>query len=108
MLDKDDNVCKCNLNQQFYLKLTDACQTKARSKNSTGMIGNTSTRGSKGAYASGNFASKKAIMECLYKILKPVDTLHCRTILISIALSYNLNQHFYKNVKRSEGVNKLN
>ena len=44
-----------------YLKLTDACQTKARSKKSTGIIGNTSTIGSKGAYASGNFASKKAI-----------------------------------------------
>ena len=44
-----------------YLKLTEACQTKARSKKSTGMIGNTSTIGSKGAYASGNFASKKAI-----------------------------------------------
>jgi hypothetical protein len=29
--------------------------------NNTGIIGNTSTIGSKGAYASGNFASKKAI-----------------------------------------------
>ena len=58
-----------------YLKLTEACQTKARSKNSTGMIGNTSTRGSNGAYASGNFASKKAIIECLFnkvKVLKPM------------------------------------
>ena len=44
-----------------YLKLTEACQTKANSKKSTGMIGNTSTRGSKGAYASGNFASNRAI-----------------------------------------------
>ena len=46
---------------KFYLKLTDACQTKAKSKKSTGIIGKTSTIGSKGAYASGNFASKKAI-----------------------------------------------
>jgi hypothetical protein len=54
-----------------YLKLTDACQTKARSKKSTGMIGNTSTIGSKGAYASGNFASKKAInyKSILYEVL---------------------------------------
>ena len=44
-----------------YRKLTDACQTNANSKKSTGIIGNTSTRGSKGAYASGNFASNKAI-----------------------------------------------
>jgi hypothetical protein len=64
------------LNLLSYLKLTDACQTKARSKKSTGMIGNTSTRGSKGAYASGNFASKKAIVEYLVnqiKMLKPLS-----------------------------------
>ena len=49
------NRCK------VYLKLTDACQTKARSKKKTGMIGKTSTIGSKGAYASGNFAINKVI-----------------------------------------------
>ena len=62
------SACKVSsevLNLLSYLKLTDACQTKARSKKSTGIIGNTSTRGSKGAYASGNFASKKAIVEYL-------------------------------------------
>lgn len=35
--------------QYFYLKLTDACHTKANNKKKTGMIGNTSTIGSKGA-----------------------------------------------------------
>ena len=58
---------------ESYLKLTEACQTNARSINSTGMIGNTSTRGSKGAYASGNFASKKAIIEYLLNSIKT----HC-------------------------------
>lgn len=69
-----DNRKTGTLNKS-YLKLTEACQTNARSKNSTGMIGNTSTRGSNGAYASGNFASKKAIIECLFnkvKVLKPM------------------------------------
>ena len=37
-----------------YRKLTEACQTKARSKKKTGIIGSTSTSGSNGAYASGN------------------------------------------------------
>ena len=40
-----------------YRKLTAACQTNAKSINKTGIIGNTSTRGSNAAYASGNFAS---------------------------------------------------
>ena len=42
----------------FYRKLTEACQTKASKIKSTGMIGKTSTMGSKGAYASGNFERK--------------------------------------------------
>lgn len=45
----------------IYLKLTDACQTNAKRIKRTGIIGKTSTIGSKGAYASGNFASKKVI-----------------------------------------------
>jgi len=32
-----------------YLKLTDACQTKANNKNKTGITGNTLTNVSKGA-----------------------------------------------------------
>ena len=43
-----------------YLKLTDACQTKANNKNNTGITGKISTMGSNGAYASGNFAIIKA------------------------------------------------
>ena len=46
----------------LYLKLTAACQTKANSMNNTGMIGSTSTMGSNGAYASGNFASNRVII----------------------------------------------
>jgi len=34
---------------QFYLKLTDACQTNANKIKRTGIIGKTSTIGSKGA-----------------------------------------------------------
>ena len=37
----------------YYLKLTEACHAKAKRKNKIGIIGNTSTIGSKGAYASG-------------------------------------------------------
>jgi hypothetical protein len=33
----------------FYLKLTDACHTKANNKKKIGIIGKTSTIGSKGA-----------------------------------------------------------
>ena len=44
-----------------YRKLTEACQTKANNKKKTGIIGKTLTMGSKGAYASGNFASNKSI-----------------------------------------------
>jgi hypothetical protein len=40
-----------------YLKLTDACQTKAKRINKTGITGRTSTIGANGAYASGSFAS---------------------------------------------------
>jgi hypothetical protein len=36
-----------------YRKLTAACHTKASNKNNTGITGKTSTKGSKGAYASG-------------------------------------------------------
>ena len=45
----------------LYRKLTDACQTKANNKKKTGITGNTSTMGSNGAYASGNFASIRSI-----------------------------------------------
>ncbi len=45
-----------------YLKLTEACHTKAKAKNTTGIIGSTSTIGSNGAYASGNFAKNKTII----------------------------------------------
>ena len=53
-----------------YLKLTAACQTKANNINNTGIIGNISTIGSKGAYASGSFAKQNAInsTEVLHKI----------------------------------------
>lgn len=37
-----------------HLKLTEACQTKARRKNRIGIIGKVSTKGLNGAYASGN------------------------------------------------------
>jgi hypothetical protein len=47
--------------KKVYLKLTDACQTKASNKKSTGITGKTFTIGSKGAYASGNFARIKTI-----------------------------------------------
>lgn len=56
------NVTKAKtLKTWNYRKLTAACQTKASKKKRIGIIGNTSTRGSNGAYASGNFASNKAI-----------------------------------------------
>ncbi len=44
----------------FYLKLTAACQTKAKRINSTGITGIKSIIGAKGAYASGSFASNIA------------------------------------------------
>jgi len=44
------------MEKKNYLKLTDACQTKANKINKTGMTGKTSTRGANGAYASGSFA----------------------------------------------------
>jgi hypothetical protein len=40
-----------------YLKLTDACQTKAKRINKTGITGRTSTIAENGAYASGSFAN---------------------------------------------------
>jgi|APCry1669188879_1035177.scaffolds.fasta_scaffold351244_1 hypothetical protein len=42
-----------------YLKLTEACQAKAKRKNKRGIIGNTSTIGSNGAYASGSRPRRK-------------------------------------------------
>jgi len=42
----------------YYLNPTDACQTNARSKKSTGTTGNTSTIGLKIINASGNRAEK--------------------------------------------------
>lgn len=50
-----------NTKKSNYRKLTDACQTKARRKNKIGIIGNISTKGLNGAYASGNFAKKISI-----------------------------------------------
>jgi hypothetical protein len=47
-------------NKENYLKLTEACQTKANKIKNTGIIGNTSTIGANGAYASGSFASTSA------------------------------------------------
>lgn len=52
-----------------YLKLTDACQTNASKIKRTGTTGKTSTIGSKGAYASGNFASKKVIVNIPYIVI---------------------------------------
>lgn len=42
----------------IYLNPTAACQTKAKSKNNTGITGNISTSGLKTANTSGNFARK--------------------------------------------------
>lgn len=59
-----------------YLKLTDACHTKAKRINKTGITGRTSTSGANGAYASGSFAStiaKFAISILLYNKLEIVD-----------------------------------
>jgi hypothetical protein len=44
----------------FYLKLTAACQTKAKRMNKTGITGIKSIIGAKGAYASGSFATNIA------------------------------------------------
>ena len=44
-----------------YLKPTAACQTKARSKNNTGIAGITSTIGRNTVYGSGRAATKKFI-----------------------------------------------
>lgn len=38
----------------IHLKLTEACQTKAKRKNKIGIIGKVSTKGLSGAYASGS------------------------------------------------------
>ena len=46
-----------------YLKLTEACQTKAKRKNSKGITGIISTIGFKKAQASGNLAKKKLFEE---------------------------------------------
>ena len=56
------------IKNDYYLKLTEACQTKAKSKNKIGIIGKTSTSGSNGAYASGNFVKKKVIKKYLVLI----------------------------------------
>ena len=44
-----------------YLKPTEACQTKAKSKNNTGIAGITSTIGRKAVKGSGKADSKKLI-----------------------------------------------
>jgi hypothetical protein len=48
---------------KIYLNPTAACQTKAKSKKSTGITGRMSTIGLKIAKASGNLASKTSVME---------------------------------------------
>jgi hypothetical protein len=62
--------------EKNYLKLTDACHTKAKRINKTGITGSTSTSGAKGAYASGSFKStiaKFAISFLLYYLLEIFD-----------------------------------
>ena len=49
--------------QDIYLNPTAACQTKARSKKSTGITGRISTIGLKIAKASGNLANKTSVMK---------------------------------------------
>ena len=49
------------INDSSYLKATEACQTNAKSKKRTGIIGSTSTMGSKGAYASGKRPNTKPV-----------------------------------------------
>jgi len=44
---------------KFYLKPTAACQTKANNRKKIGIIGSTSTKGSKIWYASGSFAKRR-------------------------------------------------
>ena len=51
-----------------YLKLTEACHTKAKRINKTGITGKTSTIGENGAYASGSFAS--TISKCAINFLQ--------------------------------------
>lgn len=46
----------------IYLNPTAACQTKAKSKNKTGITGKISTIGLKTANTSGNFARKSGVM----------------------------------------------
>ena len=43
----------------FYLKPTEACHTKAKRRNNTGITGITSTIGRNAVYGSGNAESKK-------------------------------------------------
>jgi hypothetical protein len=65
------NTCQfTGVPQKVYLKLTAACQTKARRINKTGITGIKSTIGENGAYASGSFASniaKDVIIVPFYK-----------------------------------------
>ena len=49
-----------------YRKLTEACHTKAKRKNKIGITGKTSTKGLKGAYASGNLAKKISVI-CIFE-----------------------------------------
>lgn len=62
-----------SLEIENYLKLTDACQTKANKINKTGITGKTSTIGEKGAYASGSFATISALdineNKCVIRVL---------------------------------------
>jgi hypothetical protein len=46
----------------FYLKPTEACQTKANSKKKIGIDGKTSTTGLKATKASGSFETKIVII----------------------------------------------
>jgi len=56
----------------FYLKPTEACQTKANKRKRTGITGITSTIGRNTVYGSGRAANKKLIpiLRYLFKIKK--------------------------------------
>ena len=61
-------LLKVNSTANNYLKLTDACQTKAKRINKTGITGRMSTIGENGAYASGSFAN--TISKCAINFLQ--------------------------------------
>ena len=62
----------------FYLKPTEACQTKANKRKRTGITGITSTIGRNTVYGSGRAANKKLIpiLRYLFKIKKTLTRLY--------------------------------